>query len=745
MISFLAPAALAGLALLALPIILHIFKPKKVREIPFSSLRWLRASQHRLSRRIQWHQILLFLCRFLMLLFLILALAKPIISSGGENKLSDNFIVIDVSRSMKAQFAGRDQPVETAKKAAEEVIAQMMPGDRTTVLLTGTTSTAMGPLAKDPSAFTARIRDVKAGLTDTDLTSALALIKPMLSDARKDSVAKIYYLTDDHINSWSQAQITGFQKDMTVPVEVHVIEVGALSPFNAWVADARLIETKDKRTIRVRASVTGRASFEATIIIRNIPGVPELTKKVNLQQGMVSEIDIDLPLDRAADLRGKIATISLEPGDGMPEDDVYWLNLDTRSGVKVLVIEPTGSTLASQQSGFHLRTALSALAAGTGNKTEVILRAPEAVTNEDIFKADVVFMVDVPRLPDAVLTTLEAKVRAGYGLAIFLGEKIDPTYYNTKLFDPLKPSDSLLPTALGNKVIVNAYGPTGLERLTNIQWSHPILAPLFDPVYGDLAYTGIRTYYSLNYKADDTSGRPLALVGEKSPLMLEKSFGSGRVILFNSTGNDLWSDLPRRKSFLPMMDRTINYLAGGLIKRSFEIGELITIPLADYKEGGKVAVISPTGAQVPVKLRPFGGRMVLLIDQVTELGVYRIQMPDTDKEPIAFVVQAGRGDSNLEVNKSDQLRAWWAPDKLSIVRADEQGKVPSLNNRMLLWPIFIAAACLMLLLEMFLVHKLCPKMNPGITQSAIADHGFFRKPVTSKENAGPGHDKSRGM
>jgi hypothetical protein len=745
MISFLAPAALGGLALLALPIILHIFKPKKVREIPFSSLRWLRASQHRLSRRIQWHQILLFLCRFLLLLFLILALAKPILSSGGDNKLSDNFVVIDISRSMKLQSTTRDQPIETAKKAAEEVLAQSMPGDRTSVILTGTTSTALGPLAKDNSAFIARIRDIKAGLTDTDLTSALAMIKPMLSDAPKDRVAKIYFLTDNHINSWSQAQITNFQKDLAVPSEIHVIEVGALSPFNAWIADARLVETKDKRSIRVRTSVTGRATFEATIIIRNIPGVPDLTKKVNLQQGLISEIEIDLPLDRAADLRGKIATISLEPGDGMPEDDVYWLNLDSRSGVKVLVIEPAGSQLPSQQSGFHLRTALSALAAGTGNKTEIILRTPEAVTNEDLYKADVVFMVDVPRLPDATLTTLEAKVRAGYGLGIFLGEKIDTSFYNTKMFDPLKPSESLLPSVLGNKVIVNAYA-TGQERLTNIQWSHPILAPLYDPVYGDLAYTGITRYFSLDYKPETSLGRPLALIGEKSPAIIERSLGSGRVILFNTTANDLWSSLPKKKSFLPMMDRTINYLAGGLIKRTFEVGELITIPLADFKEGTKVAVISPTGKEVPAKLRSFGGRTVLLIDQVSELGVYKVQMPDLkEKEPIAFVVQAGRGDSNLEVNKSDQLRAWWAPDKLMIMRADEQGKLPALVDRALLWPWFIGAACLMMLLEMFLVHKLCPKMNPGITQSAIADHGFFRKPVTSKENAGPGQDKNRGM
>jgi hypothetical protein len=59
---------------LAIPILVHLFKPRKVRVTPFSSLRWLQLSHQRLSRRIKWHQILLFFLRAVLVMTLVLAL-----------------------------------------------------------------------------------------------------------------------------------------------------------------------------------------------------------------------------------------------------------------------------------------------------------------------------------------------------------------------------------------------------------------------------------------------------------------------------------------------------------------------------------------------------------------------------------------------------------------------------------------------------------------------------------------------
>src|SRR6059058_3915661 len=115
MLSFLAPWALFGGLLLAIPIIVHLFQPKRVRQTPFSSLSWLHLTQQRLARRIKWHQILLFLLRAAFML-LVLVLAKPMLHKQGAAGAVDRFIVLDVSRSMNYHPEGRPSPLEAGKQ-----------------------------------------------------------------------------------------------------------------------------------------------------------------------------------------------------------------------------------------------------------------------------------------------------------------------------------------------------------------------------------------------------------------------------------------------------------------------------------------------------------------------------------------------------------------------------------------------------------------------------------------------------
>src|SRR5882757_5971558 len=143
MFTLLAPMALAAFGLLAIPIIIHLLKPKRVRTMPFSSLRWLRSSQHKLSRRIQWHQVLLFLLRAAFLCALVVALAKPVFSRSGSRLFTERFVILDVSRSMRYEQPGVETPLVRGRKIARALLDQGLPGDRATVLLTGASTAAL--------------------------------------------------------------------------------------------------------------------------------------------------------------------------------------------------------------------------------------------------------------------------------------------------------------------------------------------------------------------------------------------------------------------------------------------------------------------------------------------------------------------------------------------------------------------------------------------------------------------------
>lgn len=729
MFTLLAPLALAGSLLLAVPIVVHLFKPRKVRQTPFSSLRWLRASQQQLSRRMQWHQLLLFLLRALFLIALVFALAKPVISLRGKHTFAERFIILDVSRSMNYQTPDRPTPFDLGRDIAGDLLLQSLAGDRTTLLLTGNTTTALGPLMQDPLIYRARLQSARAGFTETDLTSALQTIRPMLVHKRPNTSVELYFITDNHQQSWSQGAITSFMEGLGLAVNVHVIDVGIGSPQNAWIADARLIESSNppRQAIRVQLGCVGDEGQRRTVRVTHLPGLPELSaEKIELHPGHLVQTEIEIP--GKYDFKGKVADIRIDPKDALPSDDQFCLNLDSRGMTRVLILEPEATQIESLQPGFHFRTALEAISYMANGSIQSARKAASAVVPRDFAEADLVVMADVPQLSDAALVALENRVRAGAGLMIFFGPSIQLPFYNTRLFNATRPAEGLLPAPLKNLVQMTRRSAP-LAGLTRIQWTHPILAPLFDPAYGDLALTRFLAYYDMGEIPAGSASQVLALIDDKSPAILERTFGSGKVLIFNTTANDEWTDLPRRKSYLPLLDRSLSHLVGGIVRRIFQVGEVIAIPVGPATGNVTYTVTSPGGKTLKPITRQFNGQTIVRLDSVDEIGIYAIQPSNADSSAaITCVVQPGRGDSVLKQTELETLKSWWQPAAVEIARADPNSKNAALaQGRILLWPWLIGLGCVLLLAEMFFVHWLCPRVNPKIIASSVTDHGIMAR------------------
>src|SRR5262245_1517629 len=163
MLTFLAPWAWLGSALLAIPIIVHLFKPRRVRRMPFSSLRWLHLTPQRLSRRIKWHQVFLFLVRAAFILLMVAALARPLLVPKGSAAAGERFLVMDLSRSMDYRAAEQPTPIDQAKTLGEDVLTHAGGDDRLAVLLAGTNTHLLQPLGRDVDNSVAALRNLKAG------------------------------------------------------------------------------------------------------------------------------------------------------------------------------------------------------------------------------------------------------------------------------------------------------------------------------------------------------------------------------------------------------------------------------------------------------------------------------------------------------------------------------------------------------------------------------------------------------
>ena len=212
--TFLSSGALFGLALLAIPIVVHLFKSRHVRQTPFSSLRWLHLTQQRMARRIQWHQVLLFLLRAGFLTLLVLALARPIWSPAGMAAGLDRIVVLDISLSMGRRFEERPTPWETARDFASQLIRNTLPGDRTAILLTGNTTEVLAPWTNEAALYLPTLSSLQSGAAETQLDSAFEPIRSLLAQRRPGIPVEIVFLTDNPANGWNTSEVSAFAQEI---------------------------------------------------------------------------------------------------------------------------------------------------------------------------------------------------------------------------------------------------------------------------------------------------------------------------------------------------------------------------------------------------------------------------------------------------------------------------------------------------------------------------------------------------
>ena len=204
--TFLAPWLLYGLGALSLPILIHLWHRRRVVEVPFSTLRFLKAIAARTSRSSKIENLLLLLLRCLLFLLVILAAARPVMLArtaqifGGEVPRTV-VLVIDNSMSM-GYLAGGQTRLDTAKTCALAVFNDLKQGDRVAVIAAGDRADL---LVAEPTIDRAVARKALESirLTPTRSDWAVALREAGKIAARAErGIRQVFVFTDNQETGW---------------------------------------------------------------------------------------------------------------------------------------------------------------------------------------------------------------------------------------------------------------------------------------------------------------------------------------------------------------------------------------------------------------------------------------------------------------------------------------------------------------------------------------------------------------
>lgn len=600
--TFLAPLALLGSLLVAVPVVLHLIDRRRVPRIAFPPMRFLLVAQKRLKRHRRLRDPFLMLLRILALLALVFAFSSPLIQyqthvpAGAD--LSPNVVfLLDNSMSMGYKV-GESTLLEQAKARILDVVQRMPEGGRVgLVVFNREPDDVLGGVTPDIARLKDALERVKPTFEETNLRPALlSALRDLL--ATPEGGGDVYLLSDaTEISLGGDGPISlPSQLEGRVRLVVTTLTSGdrsnrALQGVSAGRdggegGKVRIVGSVKSEGKHLDAEAPLDLSLQGQVVSRGfVRGGAGISDKV-------------FTLPAQADSQGE-GVLTLGP-DALDADNRFFFRMSNRRDLQALVIDGAPGEYLTSAESFFVERALNP-ARASGSRVVPVVVGEGAVPRLDPRQYPVVFILNVGD-PSVLAERLIRYVKAGGGLFIGLGNQVNIERYNRTLAE-------LLPASMG-EVKASSMDLTGEKppALVYPEISHPIFQVFREA--GASVFSTVSFYKMVPTSPTLKSDAEVLLKYTNGlPALLSRQVGDGRVLLFTSSLDRDWNDLPLKSVFLPLIQESTHYLAknptGEERAARFIVGQPVVLEVPD--NSGALRVVTPTGQEVPLEVKGQGG------------------------------------------------------------------------------------------------------------------------------------------
>jgi hypothetical protein len=686
---FLTPIFLLGLSALAIPVFIHLIQRERKRVVEFPSLMFLRRIPYQSVRRRRIHHWFLLALRAAAILLLVAAFARPFLPQGAlavEPSVGAREVVVLLDQSASMGYGDRWQQ---AQQAARRAVDGLGNDDRATLVLFSRNAEENVRATNDRVRLGQAISAAKVGSGSTRYGPALKLAQSILGASSLKN-KEVVLVSDFQKTGWTGAE------------EIRLPDSTVLTPIS--------VATQEPSNISIPSVAFSRASFSGQERITVTAGVMNRSKTA--VNGVTASLEIDghqidsKPISIGANSSTSVSFAqftladsnirgSVRAGtDAMPQDNTFHFVLTPSRPLSVLVVAPREETGDRNDPSLYLTKALSI---GTTPAFQVEVVPAARLTPTGLDKRGVVVLNDTPFPPGAAGGgALKRYVEQGGGLLVVLGER--STWPASEA--------QLLPGTLGPPV----DRPDGRGgALGYLDYSHPILEVFKAPRSG--VFSGARIFRYRGLTASPGS-RVLARFDDGAVAAVEQRVGLGRVIAWNTTVDDSWSDLPRLPIFLPLVHQVVRYLA-----RYEEPAAWRTVGQVLDLTAGSLLTGTDTSRRDRVALTPSGRRVTLASGngpeflELDEQGFYELRSTGgaTEARPPTVAVDIDPAESDLASMDPGEFTAALtgrAGPQASRAAAAEPLTPQDLERRQAIWWYLLLGGILLLATETILSNRI---------------------------------------
>ncbi|GAC1335290.1 MAG: hypothetical protein NVSMB14_02630 [Isosphaeraceae bacterium] len=634
-----APAMLAGLGAASIPIILHLLNKRKYREMHWAAMRFLLAAIRKNQKRIRLEQLILLAVRTALILFLILAMAKPFLESAGAlpalaGRRTHRVIALDASLSMKTTSAGETRFAK-AKEVARRLVEGSKRGDSLSLVLLGSPpKIVVGDPSPNRDEVLKELNEVLPTDGDLDVGAGFQAIDRVL-DSSDIPRKEVVILTDLQAASWRQPdgrklddslkRVLGHFKSREVASVV--IDLGDSTADNVAVTRVDLnspIVTLGS-TQAITATLRNFGKTQREINTKLIVAEQEMARQtVELKPGDEQPVSFTHAFSTPGD---HVVEVQIDDDSLLP-DNHRRLVVPTRESLKVLLVDGDLKTEPFASETDYLAEAINpSLGGSPGNPSPIrVERIPDArLDQRELNDYDVVALCNVGSFSTLEADALEAFLKQGGGAVFFLGDQVEARNYNRVLYND---GAGLLPVELGPTVGDASRMNESSFGFDPLQYKHSIVEAFRDTTDAVRAgLMGVRTRQFQKLLIPKGSPAAVALGFDNGfPAIVESRRHRGRVIVVATSVDSGWTSWPLHNSYPPIMERILLEAASGRrAERNVRVGQPLEQSLPLGAAETIATVVAPGGRERTIKLKAAGDVSRLLFEETDVSGVYQIR------------------------------------------------------------------------------------------------------------------------
>jgi len=228
---FVFPGFLAAAALIAIPILIHLFYFRRFKKVYFSHVRFLREVKEVTNSRQRLRNLLVLLMRCLALIFLVLAFAQPFLPRSAAVRQGSRAVSVYVDNSFSMAALSEDAPLlELAKQRAREIVKAYGASDQFQVLTADFEGRDQRLISQEDAL--ARIDEIRIGPASRSLSKVILRQQQCLHSGKAENHVA-YLISDFQAN---QADLVSVQDTLTAInlVPLRAVQENNLSIDSAW-------------------------------------------------------------------------------------------------------------------------------------------------------------------------------------------------------------------------------------------------------------------------------------------------------------------------------------------------------------------------------------------------------------------------------------------------------------------------------------------------------------------------------